>query len=325
MRLLVTGGAGYIGSVVVERLLERGDDVIVIDNLVTGHRRAVPAECTFVRGDIRDEEALARAMDSSTQAVLHFAASSIVAESVEKPLDYFDNNIGGALHLLKLMKKRGVNKIIFSSSAAVYGSPDKLPIEETAPCKPENPYGYTKLAVERILESCKNAWGLRYISLRYFNAAGSTSSCGEDHRPESHLLPIVLDVALGRRKNFQIYGSDYDTIDGTCVRDYIHVADLAEAHILALEALDKNFSGAMNLGSEKPHSVLEIIAAVEKVTGKSVPYDISGRRPGDPPALLASSKKAEELMGWQKRYSSLQEIISSAYRWRLKYPHGYNE
>jgi UDP-glucose 4-epimerase len=323
MKLCVTGGAGYIGSIVVERLLTRGDEVTIVDNLSTGHRDAVPEGCRFVEGDIRSETVLEEAFSAGTDAVVHFAASSIVSDSVKKPLDYFDNNVYGAITLLKAIKKHGVGGIIFSSSAAVYGSPAALPIEETAPLMPDSPYGTTKMVIERILESCGVAWGLNHFSLRYFNAGGGTASRGEDHRPESHLIPIVLEVALGKRDRLQVFGDDYDTPDGTCVRDYIHVVDLAEAHILALDALGKDVSGALNLGSEKPHSVLEVIRTAEKITGSSIPFNVTIRRPGDPPALLASSKRAESLLGWKKTHSTLEEIISTAYQWRLAHANGY--
>ncbi|NIM19024.1 MAG: UDP-glucose 4-epimerase GalE [Candidatus Latescibacteria bacterium] len=324
MKLCVTGGAGYIGSVVIERLLEKGHDITVVDDLITGHRDAVPESCRFVEGDIRDESVLKKAFESPMDAVLHFAAKSIVSESVSNPLDYFDNNIGGAVSLLKAMRDRDVKKIIFSSSAAVYGNPQRLPIEESDPCNPENPYGRTKRMIEVILECSRIAWQLGFVSLRYFNAAGSTEQFGEDHRPETHLLPIVLDVALGRTEELTIFGDDYDTPDGTCIRDYIHVIDLAEAHVLALEACNDGFSGVLNLGSDKPHSVLEVVQAVERVTGKKVNYRIGPRRRGDPPALLASSKQAEKVLGWRKRHSKLDDIIRSAHAWRLKHPSGYS-
>jgi UDP-glucose 4-epimerase len=324
MKLCVTGGAGYIGSVVVDLLLEKGHEIVIIDNLTTGHRDAVPARCRLVEGDIRDRAVLDEAFARPVDAVLHFAAKSLVSESVARPLDYFDNNIGGAVALLQAMRDHGTKTIVFSSSAAVYGTPKRLPIEETDHHSPQNPYGHTKLMIEKILETCRLAWRLNYVALRYFNAAGSTERCGEDHRPESHLLPIILDVALGRRDSLVVFGNDYDTPDGTCTRDYIHVADLAEAHVLALDACQQGFSGPLNLGSDEPYSVLEVIQAVERVTGQMVTYRVGGRRPGDPPGLLASSKKAEDLLGWRKRNSSLDEIIQSAYAWRQKHPQGYS-
>jgi UDP-glucose 4-epimerase len=248
---------------------------------------------------------------------------SLVGESVEKPLDYFDNNVGGSIRLLEAMRDRGVKQFVFSSSAAVYGAPDALPIEETAPCRPENPYGATKLMVENILASCRAAWGLSYVALRYFNAGGSTEARGEDHTPETHLIPIVLDTALGRRKTFSIFGDDYETPDGTCIRDYIHVVDLARAHVLALEAMGTGFSGALNLGSEDPFTVLEVVRRTEAVTGSPVAYEVGPRRPGDPPALLASSRKAAEVLGWKQQHSTLEEIVESAWKWRQANPDGY--
>jgi UDP-glucose 4-epimerase len=325
MKLCITGGAGYIGSVVIERLLAEGHEITIIDNLTTGHRGAVPERCRLVEGDIRDREALDDAFSQPVDAVLHFAAKSVVPESVSHPLDYFNNNIGGTLALLETMRDRQVKHFIFSSSAAVYGTPARLPIEETDPCRPENPYGHSKLMIETMLDCSRSAWGLGYVSLRYFNAAGSSAQYGEDHSPESHLLPIVLDVALGRKDTLTVYGDDYDTPDGTCTRDYIHVLDLADAHVLALESCMSGSSGVLNLGSNKPHTVMEVIKAVERVTGKDVPYQIGPRRPGDPPALLASSERAGEVLGWRKQHSSLDEIIQSAYDWRLKHPHGYPE
>ena len=323
MKLCVTGGAGYIGSVVVERLLQDGHDITVFDNLSTGHRAAVPVGCRLVEGDIRDLAALDDALDSNTDAVLHFAALSIVGDSVADPLTYFDNNIAGSISLLRSMESHGIKRFVFSSSAAIYGAPKGLPIVETDPCEPTNPYGTTKLMIEKALEASHQAWGLSYVALRYFNAGGSTARCGEDHRPETHLIPIVLDRALGKRERLTIFGDDYDTDDGTCIRDYIHVVDLAEAHVLALDAMNRGFSGPLNLGSEDPFTVLQVVKTTEQVTGKQIPYEIGSRRSGDPPALLASSKKAEEVLGWRKRHSSLEEIIRSAYQWRLSHPDGY--
>ncbi len=323
MKLCVTGGAGYIGSIVAERLIEMGHEITVIDNLSTGHRDAIPEGCRFVEGDIRDAEALKKALCPPLDAVLHFSALSIVTDSVSRPLEYFENNVGGTVSLLKVMRDCSIMKIVFSSSASVYGSPQRIPIEETDACQPENPYGRTKRVIEEILECSHMAWGLAYASLRYFNAAGSTGRLGEDHRPESHILPLAIDAALRRREELTIYGDDYDTPDGTCIRDYIHVIDLAEAHVLALDALERGFSGVLNLGSDEPHSVLDVVNAVERVTGKVVPHRMGPRRPGDPPKLLASSKKAEEVLGWRKQYSSLEEIIRSSYEWRLKHPDGY--
>jgi UDP-glucose 4-epimerase len=323
MKLVVTGGAGYVGSVVAEALVARGHETIVFDNLSTGHRDAVPAGARWVEGDVRDATAIASVLDDRTDAVLHFAASSVVAESVQRPLEYFDNNIGGTVSLLQAMRVAGVARIVFSSTAAVYGAPSSFPIEESAPCAPENPYGWSKLAVERVLEASRAAWGLSYGALRYFNAAGATVALGEDHRPESHLIPIVLDAALGRRASVTVFGDDYDTRDGTCLRDYVHVSDLAEAHVLALDALAGGFSGALNLGSEVGFTVLEVIRAVERVTGGKVRYDVGPRRPGDPPALVASSRHASTVLKWTRRSSELDEIVRSAHAWRSTHPGGY--
>jgi UDP-glucose 4-epimerase len=323
MRLCVTGGAGYIGSVVAQALVEDGHEVTVIDNLCTGHRAAVPKGCRFVEGDVRDGDALDRALGGGMDAVLHFSALSVVPDSVKDPVTYFDNNIGGTIRLLDRMQVSGIKRIVFSSSASVYGDPETLPIVETAPCRPVNPYGYSKLVVETMLEACRTAWGLEFVSLRYFNAGGSTELHGEHHEPETHLIPVVLDTANCKRQKFTIFGNDYDTSDGTCVRDYIHVYDLAVAHILALEAMKKGFSGALNLGSSEPFTVLQVVETVERVTGKPVGREMGPRRPGDPPALLASSRRAEEVLGWKKTRSSLEDIVRSAYEWRLRHPDGY--
>ncbi len=323
MNLCVTGGAGYVGSVVAERLLADGHRVTVVDNLSTGHRDAVPAGCDLVEGDVRDARVMARALGASTDAVLHFAALSVVAESVQRPLDYFDNNVGGTVSILRAMEKAGVGRIVFSSTAAVYGSPASLPIEEAAPCAPENPYGWSKLAVEKVLEAARVSAGLQYVALRYFNAAGASAALGEDHRPESHLIPIVLEAAMGARKGVTVFGSDYPTRDGTCLRDYIHVVDLADAHARALEAMAQGFSGALNLGSETGFTVLEVIAACERVTGRPVAQQQGPRRAGDPPALVASSRRAAEVLGWKARASALDEIIASAHAWRSGHPQGY--
>ncbi len=324
MKLLVTGGAGYIGSIVAEALLQAGHEVAVLDNLSTGHRGALPPRARFVEGDVRDASALARALDRGTDAVLHFAASSIVAESVRRPLDYFDNNTGGGVALLRAMETAGVRRIVFSSTAAVYGAPALLPIEETAPCAPENPYGWSKLAIERMLEASRVAWGVSYVALRYFNAAGATETQGEDHRPESHLIPIVLDAALGARASVTVFGNDYATRDGTCLRDYIHVSDLADAHVRALDAMANGFSGALNVGSETGFTVLDVIRAVEHVTGRAIRVEMGRRRPGDPPALVAASREAARVLGWKPRASDLDAIVRSAYAWRVAHPNGYD-
>jgi len=323
LKLCVTGGAGYIGSVVAQQLVDAGHSVTVVDNLTTGHRSAVPNDCRFVEGDIRERKVLREAFASDTEAVLHFAALSIVGDSVKRPLDYFDNNVGGTIQLLEAMRANHIHRFVFSSSAAVYGAPDELPITETAPTRPTNPYGQSKLFVEKILDASRLAWGLHYVALRYFNAGGSTERHGEHHDPESHLIPIVLDVATGKRDRLTIFGDDYDTRDGTCLRDYIHVIDLASAHVLALDAMAEGFSGPLNLGSEQGFTVLEVVDAAEKVTGLPVGRETGMRRAGDPPALVATSKKAEHVLGWTRTCSELEEIIRSAHQWRQAHPQGY--
>jgi UDP-glucose 4-epimerase len=323
VKLCVTGGAGYVGSVVAQRLLADGHEVVVVDNLSTGHRDAVPAGCRLVEGDVRDGATLAGAIDASVDAVLHFAASSVVGESVLHPLEYFDNNVGGSLQVLRAMERAGVRRFVFSSTAAVYGTPAALPIDEAAFCQPENPYGRSKLMVERVLEASRSAQRLDYVALRYFNAGGASGELGEDHRPESHLIPIVLDAALGARDGVTVYGDDYPTRDGTCLRDYIHVADLADAHVRALDAMACGFGGALNLGSESGFTVLEVIGETERVTGRPVRREMGPRRAGDPPALVASSRQAREVLGWTPRSSALEAIITSALEWRRAHPRGY--
>ncbi len=323
MKLCVTGGAGYVGSVVAELLVARGHDVVVLDNLSTGHRDAVPQGCRLVVGDVRDDAALAQALDAGVEAVLHFAALSVVADSMRRPLDYFDNNVSGTTRLVRAMQTRHIGRLVFSSTAAVYGTPATLPIEEDAACRPENPYGWTKLTVEWMLAAARAQWGLSFVALRYFNAAGATAVCGEDHRPESHLIPIILEAALGRRAAVTVYGDDYPTRDGTCVRDYVHVADLALAHVLALDAMERGFSGALNLGSEHGFSVREVIDATQRVAGAAVAHEVGPRRAGDPPALVASSKKARDVLRWAPQQSALDDIIASALRWHQRHPEGY--
>lgn len=323
MRILVTGGAGYIGSVVTEFLLDGGHEVVVVDSLATGHRGAVDERVEFHEGDLQNESFLAPVFNEGIDAVCHFAAFSQVAESVADPLKYYRNNVGGALSLLNAMRRSGVRYFLFSSSAAVYGEPDETPIREDAPLRPVNAYGNTKLAVERLLADCAPVWGLRALSLRYFNAAGASDRHGEDHRPETHLIPLVLDVALARRDELVVYGDDYPTRDGTCVRDYIHLKDLASAHLLGLERLVEGFSGVLNLGNGRGFTVLEVIRAAEKVTGLEVPYRTGPRRAGDPAVLVASSEKAEKVLGWKRFYPGIEEIIRDAYAWKRAHPDGY--
>jgi UDP-glucose 4-epimerase len=323
MKILVTGGAGYIGSVVTEHLLAAGHAVIVVDHLSTGHRSAVDDRVAFREGDLLDEGFIASVLASGVDAVCHFAAFSQVAESVADPIKYYRNNIGGAVSLLNAMRETGVRYFLFSSSAAVYGEPRETPIREEAPLRPLNAYGNTKLAIERLLGDCSFAWELRSLSLRYFNAAGASERHGEDHRPETHLIPLVLDVALGHRDELVVYGGDYPTRDGTCIRDYIHVKDLATAHLLGLEKLVGGFSGVLNLGNGRGFSVLEVIKAAERVTGLDVPYRIGERRPGDPAVLVASSVKAEKVLGWKRFYPKIEDIIRDAHAWKKAHPDGY--
>ena len=323
MRILVTGGAGYIGSVVTESLLAGRHEVVVVDHLSTGHRGAIDPRVTFHELDILEEDKLAAVLGAGIDAVCHFAAFSQVAESVADPLKYYRNNVGGAVSLLRAMKETGVRFFLFSSSAAVYGEPDGTPIGEEAPLRPLNAYGNTKLAIERMLADCSASWGLKYLSLRYFNAAGAGERHGEDHRPETHLIPLVLDVALGRRDELVVYGTDYPTHDGTCVRDYIHVKDLATAHMLGLEKLVDGRTGVLNLGNGRGFSVLEVIRAAKKVTGLEIAYRVGDRRSGDPAVLVASSEKAERVLGWKRLYPAIEEIIRDAYIWKKAHPDGY--
>jgi len=323
MKILVTGGAGYIGSVVTEYLIESGHEVVVVDNLSTGHREAIDDRVTFHEGDLLDEDFIRQVLSVSVDIVCHFAAFSQVRESVADPLKYYRNNVSGAVSLLHAMKETNVKCFLFSSSAAVYGEPDEVPIKEEALLQPVNTYGNTKLAIEKMLSDCVAAWGLASLSLRYFNAAGATDRHGEDHRPETHLIPLVLDAALRSGNELVVYGSDYPTNDGTCIRDYIHVKDLATAHVLGLEKLVEGVTGALNLGNGHGYSVLEVIKAAERVTGLTVPYRLGERRPGDPAALVASSKKAEELLGWKRSFPGIDEIIKDAHEWMKRYPNGY--
>ncbi len=323
MRVCVTGGAGYIGSVVTEHLLEAGHDVVIVDNLSTGHRSAVADGAVFHEGDLLDRVFIDELLAGGIDAVCHFAAFSQVGESVVEPLKYYRNNIIGAIELLGAMKRAGIEYFLFSSTAAVYGEPDKTPIEEESTLFPVNAYGNTKLAIEKMLKDCSGAWGLKALSLRYFNAAGATAAHGEDHRPETHLIPLVIDAALGKRGELVVFGSDYDTPDGTCVRDYIHVKDLATAHVLGLEKLSEGITGALNLGNGSGFSVLQVIEAAERVTGLDVPRRIGERRAGDPAVLVASSGKAERLLGWKRLYPDIETIIRDAFEWRKANPDGY--
>jgi UDP-glucose 4-epimerase len=323
MRILVTGGAGYIGSVVTEELLHAGHQVVVYDNLLEGHREAVAPDATLIQADLLDDRTLRSTLKAHRiEAVVHMAAHSSVAESCEQPEKYRRNNVIAGVALLEAMRDTSVEKIVFSSSAAVYGEPELQPIDECAPTRPTNPYGASKLEFEKELGNAEASGGLRHASLRYFNAAGATEKCGEHHNPETHLIPLVLQVAAGQRDRIEVYGDDYATPDGTCVRDYIHVTDLARAHILALAELDRG-SATYNLGGGSGYSVGEVIDAAREVTGKDIPIRVGPRRAGDPPTLVASSAKIKAELGWRPRYENLAVIIESAWRWLLAHPNGY--
>jgi UDP-glucose 4-epimerase len=324
MRVLVTGGAGYIGSVVTEQLIQDGNRVVVYDNLSKGHREAVVAGAEFVEGELSDPSTLKQTLhERKIEAVIHMAASSLVGESVEHPNKYYRNNVIAGLTLLDAMLACDVKRLVFSSTAATYGEPETQPIEESAPTNPTNTYGETKLAFEHALRWYDRGYSLRYASLRYFNAAGATEKCGEDHDPETHIIPITLQAAAGKRPRVEIYGEDYATPDGTCVRDYIHVIDLARAHIQALDALSEG-SRIYNLGcGGAGYSVHEVIETARQVTGKDIPTHVGPRRPGDPATLVASSDRIKSELGWQPQYQDLGLIIESAWKWMLKHPDGY--
>lgn len=326
MAVLVTGGAGYIGSHTVAALLERGEEVVVVDSLATGHRDAVPGGKLYV-GDIRDTDFLRRVFaENGIADVIHFAANSLVGESMQDPGKYYHNNVYGTLCLLERMRANGVNRIVFSSTAAVYGEPERVPIEETDKTEPKNAYGETKLAMERMIRWFEHAHGIEYVSLRYFNAAGAHESgrIGEDHSPETHLVPIVLQAALGRRPHIAIFGDDYDTPDGTCIRDYIHVSDLADAHLLAVDRLRRGEGSAVyNLGSGSGCSVREIIDQARQVTGADIPVIVEPRRAGDPAVLVASSGRAKRELGWNPHRSDIRTIIRTAWEWHKAHPDGY--
>lgn len=324
--ILVCGGAGYIGSHAVYRLLEKGERVVVVDNLQTGHREAVHRDAVFCQGDIRDRDFLRKVFrQHDIEAVIHFAANSLVGESMEEPLKYYDNNVYGTQVLLEVMKEFGVKQIVFSSTAAVYGEPKQIPIIETDPTEPTNAYGETKLAMEKMMKWADRAYGIRSISLRYFNVAGAYgTTIGEDHNPETHLIPLILKVPLGQREEIYIFGDDYDTPDGTCIRDYIHVLDLVDAHWLALEKLRSGAdSDVYNLGNGNGFSVKEVIEAARQVTGHPIPARVVARRPGDPARLVASSEKAKRELGWEPKYLSITDIVASAWEWHQARPNGY--
>ena len=329
MAILVCGGAGYIGSHAVHALIEKGEQVIIVDNLQTGHRGALNPKAKFYEGDIRDASVLDKIFtENKVEAVIHFAANSLVGESMEKPLLYFNNNVYGMQVLLEAMVRHGVDKIVFSSTAAVYGEPKRVPIHEDDETCPTNTYGETKLTMEKMMKWVSRANGVRYVSLRYFNAAGALpdGSIGEDHATETHLIPLILQVPTGRRDHITVFGDDYPTPDGTCLRDYIHVVDLADAHVLALEYLRKGgASDIFNLGNGQGFSVKEMIAAAEKTTGRSIKVEIGARRAGDPAQLIASSEKARSVLGWKPQFTDVEQVIGTAWRWHEHHPHGYED
>lgn len=321
MKVLVTGGAGYIGSVTTELLLDAGHKVVVFDNLERGHIEAVDKRAKFIKGDLRKQESIASAVAKvKPDAIIHFAAYALVPESMVQPEIYFRNNIVGCVNLSEAMVKVGVKRIVFSSTCATYGQPDRVPITEDMPQRPANPYGDSKLAFEKILRWYEELGRMKPIYLRYFNACGATEKFGEDHDPETHIIPIVIQAALGQRDKVMIYGDDYDTPDGTCLRDYIHIVDLAQAHILALTS---EHTGPFNLGTGTGYSVKEVVETTRKVTGRPIPAVVSPRRPGDPARLIAGADKARKVLGWKPRFTDLETIVASAWKWHQAHPNGY--
>ena len=333
MAILVTGGAGYIGSATVEMLRASGERVVVLDNLVYGHRAAVHQSVPFFQGDIGDAELIARlAREYSLDSCIHFAAYAYVGESVEEPSKYFDNNTARGLRLLDALRENGVKNVVFSSTCATYGEPQKMPIDENHPQNPVNPYGWSKFMMERILESFDTAYKMKFVALRYFNASGALpaengiEARGEDHTPETHLIPLVLDVALGKRKFISVFGDDYPTDDGTAVRDYIHVADLGQAHIAAISHLrDDGSSQFINLGNGSGYSVLQVIEAARRITGQEIAVKMEPRRAGDASRLIADAQKARRVLAWQPRYPQLETIVETAWQWHQSHPNGYDE
>ncbi len=327
MKVLLTGGAGYVGSHAAWMLDRGGHEIWVFDNLSEGHRGAV-REGRLIEGHLSDRPLLEAALrDHQIDAVMHFAAATYVGVSVTNPAEYYQNNVVGTLSLLEAMREVGVNQIVFSSSCATYGVPDVVPITEAEKQAPISPYGFTKLVMERALADYSHAYGLGYAALRYFNAAGAAadSPLGEDHEPETHLIPLVLEVALGERKKIKIFGDDYPTPDGTCIRDYIHVDDLAAAHVAALEKLAGGSQLKLNLGTGQGASVLEVIEACRNVTGHPIPAEVVARREGDPPELVADASLAREVLGWQPQYTDIESIVASAWQWHRSHPHGYDD
>lgn len=331
MAVLILGGAGYIGSHMVDHLINKGKEkVVVVDNLVTGHKQAVHHDAVFYEGDLSDKEFMRQVFkeNSDIDAVIHFAAFSLVGESMTDPLKYFNNNTSGMISLLEVMNECGVKNIVFSSTAATYGVPEEIPIKESTPQRPINPYGDSKLMMETIMKWSDQAYGIKFVALRYFNVAGDKpdGSIGEDHRPESHLVPIILEVANGKREKIMIFGDDYNTPDGTNIRDYVHPFDLADAHILAVDYLrNGGISDAFNLGSSTGFSNLEMVEVARKVTGHPIPLEIASRRAGDPDVLIASSEKARRVLGWEPQFDSVEKIITSAWAWHSSHPNGYDD
>ncbi|MEY4300212.1 MAG: UDP-glucose 4-epimerase GalE [Verrucomicrobiota bacterium] len=323
MKIFVTGGAGYIGSICVEQMLERGHEVAVLDNLTEGHRLAIDPRATFYEADLADREAVGRAIGQfGPAAVMHFAANALVGESMTNPSKYFRNNVSHGINLLDAMVENGVKSFVFSSTCATFGIPERMPINESLPQRPINPYGESKLMFEKILRWYDEIHGLRFTALRYFNAAGASEKFGEDHRVETHLIPNVLKVALGQKEAVEVYGTDYETPDGTCIRDYIHILDLADAHI---RALDRGQSGFYNLGTGGGTSVREVVDCCRRLTGKNIPVVERARRPGDPPRLIAASDRIRADLGWTPRFQSIEAIVRSAWDWHLRHPGGYGD
>jgi UDP-glucose 4-epimerase len=325
LSILVTGGAGYIGAATVQSLLDQGDEVVVLDNLFRGHREAVPKNVSFYQGNIGDRKLVARiTSEHRIEACIHFAALAYVGESVNEPARYFENNLTQGIALFEGLRESGVNQIVFSSSCATYGEPESIPISEQHPQHPTNPYGWSKFCVERVLESYDQAYGFRFVSLRYFNAAGATKVSGEHHDPETHLIPNVLAAAIGKKSHVSVFGGDYPTSDGTAVRDYIHISDLATAHILALRYLaNGGKSEHINLGSGQGYTVLQVIEMAKRITGRDIVVKIEPPRPGDPSHLVAKAEKAAKVLGWQAAYPDLDAIIASAWEWMKSHPGGY--
>lgn len=323
MKILVTGGAGYIGSITSELLLNEGHDVTVFDNLERGHRDAIDERAAFIKGDLRERGDILQAMkDVKPDAVMHFAAYALVPESMEQPEIYYRNNLAGGINLAESMLEVGVKKIVFSSTCATYGQPETVPISEDLPQNPTNPYGDSKLSFEKVLNWYNKLHGMQAVYLRYFNACGATEKFGEDHEPETHIIPIVLQAALGQREKVFIYGDDYNTPDGSCVRDYIHIVDLAQAHILAVQS---DLSGPFNLGNGSGYSVKQVVETAREVTGIDIKAEYAERRPGDPDTLVAKADKARDVLGWTPKIPDLKDIIESAWKWHQANPNGYND